>query len=203
LVVCGSCTRTACVRRALNFLFFHASSVSMAFIGPNVFCFRSIFTSFSMRHWTSPRECFSFHLIPLRVMHSCPPIVLISTFLTVHFPSILALIPFYSAHCGDPVPLYDDASRYPCALSGACDHRARDVVGRKREEHEVLFRIASCGILVHLHPSPPAATRLSMLSLCSRSWSWLLQRGSPRSGGCTERMRISPRGVSCLLIVTL
>jgi hypothetical protein len=57
-----------------------------------------------------------------------PAAIIIFTLLAVHFLSILALMPFYSAHCGDPVLLYDN-----CALSGACDHRARDVVGRKRE----------------------------------------------------------------------
>ncbi|KAJ7820040.1 hypothetical protein B0H13DRAFT_2452374 [Mycena leptocephala] len=49
------------------FVFTRDPSISMAFIGPNFFYVRSIFTSFSARHsgWASSREFFSFHLISL------------------------------------------------------------------------------------------------------------------------------------------
>jgi hypothetical protein len=81
----------------------------MAFIGPNIFYFRTIFTSSSARLWASPRE--SFH--PLSLDFTCvvctqlPPVI-ISTSLAVHFHFILALIhtiPLAVATLSDPLPL--------------------------------------------------------------------------------------------------
>ncbi|KAJ7819728.1 hypothetical protein B0H13DRAFT_2378175 [Mycena leptocephala] len=59
------------------FVFTRDPSVSMAFIGPNFFCVRSIFTSFSARHsgWASSREFFSFHLISLASNAQLPPLL--------------------------------------------------------------------------------------------------------------------------------
>jgi hypothetical protein len=76
----GVCGDSLCMPDPSISFFFRDSSVSMAFIGPNFFCVRSIFTSFSARHsgWASPREFFSIHLLPLRAMRNCPPLCLTS-----------------------------------------------------------------------------------------------------------------------------
>jgi hypothetical protein len=68
-------------------------------IGPAIFCFsfRSIFTSFSARYWTSPCDPFTSLASPA-CYAQLSAAVFVSTFLAVHwqFSFILALIPFRS-----------------------------------------------------------------------------------------------------------
>jgi hypothetical protein len=65
------CTWAACApigAQSISFCLLHC----MAFIGPNIFCCPSIFTSFSARDWTSLSESFYFTLDSLTcAMHKC------------------------------------------------------------------------------------------------------------------------------------
>jgi hypothetical protein len=187
---------TACARRDLPdpsiFFFFRDSSVSMAFIGPNFFCVRSIFTSFSARHsgWSPPREFFSFHLLSLRAMRNCPPLCLTSHVprgpFPFHFVTILFLLRWrsYAIRCR-----WGHDACY-ASSDGTCDETGWPMRGKKEREVAAGTRIPSHGVLV-LPASESARKRLvSMLSLCSLSRSWSPRRGSPGCNGGTERVRV-------------
>ncbi|KAJ7797075.1 hypothetical protein B0H13DRAFT_2507773 [Mycena leptocephala] len=190
----------ACARRdALKFsLSFVTPPCPVAFIGPDIFCFRSIFTSFLRATGFAVRLLYFilFHLISLVCHPQLPAAVFISTFLAVYFPSILAPI-FDSARGGDVVRSAAVGEIvhviYPRAVPVMITPETGWLGGKERsvKQQPALPRIPSYGVLVQPHPSPPAATHLSTFSLYFHSRSWSSRRSSPGSSGGAQRVRVS------------
>jgi hypothetical protein len=140
--------------------------------------------------------------IPLLACYAQLPVVFISTFFVLHCCSILALIPFYSAHRGNPVPLDDDVSER--SMRSSHPIRGGKGEGEECEAAACTARIPSHGVLVQPHSSLLSATRLPMLSLYSRRLPLLvavaqLTRMQRQHGAHAHLHRVVTPRVSCLL----